>query len=82
MFKKKIPFRFVLNHFCFFSRSNSFPLELKGNRDVFQIVNKTKNVTLFVSDRKEVNAFSLNENMLIVDSNRKTKKIYGHRRIR
>jgi hypothetical protein len=40
MFKKKIPFRFVLNHFCFSQAINSFPLELKGNRDVFQIVMK------------------------------------------
>jgi hypothetical protein len=32
-------------------------------------------MSLFVSDRKEVNAFSLNENMLIVDStSRKTQK--------
>jgi hypothetical protein len=32
---------------------------------------KKPKMSLFVSDRKEVNAFSLNENMLIVDSNKK-----------
>jgi hypothetical protein len=37
MFKKKIPFRFVQSHFCFSQAINSFPLELKGNRDVFQL---------------------------------------------
>ena len=66
---------FLLALFLFSSVSfsqeatNSFPLELKGNRDVFQIVNETtRNVTLFVSDRKEVNSFLLNEKMQITDS--------------
>jgi hypothetical protein len=35
---------------------------------------KKPKMSLFVSDRKEVNAFSLNENMLIVDSTRRDPK--------
>ena len=71
MFKKSIALILFLSTVSVFSQeaTNSFPLELKGNRDVFQIVNEAnKTVTLFVSDRKEVNAFLLNENMQITDS--------------
>lgn len=71
MFKKNLLFVLFLITSVSFSQeaTNSFPLELKGNRDVFQIVNEaTQNVTLFVSDRKEVNSFLLNEKMQITDS--------------
>lgn len=71
MIKKSFLFVLFLFSSVSFSQeaTNSFPLELKGNRDVFQIVNETtRNVTLFVSDRKEVNSFLLNEKMQITDS--------------
>lgn len=71
MFKKSIVLALFLITSVSFSQeaTNSFPLELKGNRDVFQIVNEVnKNVAFFVSDRKEVNAFLLNEKMQITDS--------------
>ncbi|MGH2666558.1 hypothetical protein [Flavobacterium sp.] len=48
---------------------NTIPLSLKGNRDVFQIVETSKNeVTLFLSDKKKVNAMRLNEQLQIMDS--------------
>jgi hypothetical protein len=71
MFKKSIVLVLMLSNLISFSQeaTNSFPLELKGNRDVFQIVNEAnKNVSLFVSDRKEVSSFLLNESMQITDS--------------
>lgn len=71
MFKKSILLILFFTTFYIFAQeaTNSFPLELRGNRDVFQIVNEAnKTVTLFVSDRKEVNAFLLNDKMQITDS--------------
>jgi len=48
---------------------NSFPLSLKKDKDVFQIVdNQTHNTTFFVSDNKKVKAILLDQNMHIKDS--------------
>ena len=48
---------------------NAFPLELNFNRDYFQIVNdSTKQVTMFISDKKRVKAIRFNQNMQIIDS--------------
>jgi hypothetical protein len=48
---------------------SKIPLELKRNRDVFQIVNDSaKTVILFLSDKETVNAFRLNEQMQKTDS--------------
>jgi hypothetical protein len=48
---------------------NSFPLSLKKDKDVFQIVDKeTHNTTFFVSDNKNVKAILLDQNMHIKDS--------------
>ncbi len=71
MFKKFLILLLVFNTAVSFSQEmiTSFPIDLKGNRDVFQIVNDTtKETTLFVSDRKKVLAFLLDEKMDIKDS--------------
>lgn len=71
MYKKILILAFLLSSFFSFSQEvvNSIPLRLKGNRDVFQIVdNDKKEVTLFLSDKKKVNAIRLNEQMQIIDS--------------
>ncbi|MCM0665596.1 hypothetical protein [Flavobacterium tyrosinilyticum] len=48
---------------------NSVPIELKKNRDIFQVVNnEKKDVTLFISDKIKVKAIHLDQNMKIVDS--------------
>ena len=48
---------------------NSFPIELKTNRDVFQVVNdSTKQTAFFISDRKKVTKYILDEKMEIIDS--------------
>jgi hypothetical protein len=48
---------------------SSIPLELKRNRDVFQVVNAfNKNVTLFLTDKTITNAVRLNDKMQIIDS--------------
>lgn len=56
----------------------SIPIEMKGNRDVFQITNKSNNtVTLFLSDKEKVTAIRLSEKFEIIDSistNRPDKK--------
>lgn len=68
--KSLILFSLLINAFSFSQTLvNSFPIDLKSNTDVFQIVNDSaKQTTLFVSDRKKVLAFSLDENMNIKDS--------------
>lgn len=64
---------------------NSFELKLKSNNDVFQIVDEATNqVNLFISDRKKIFAFVLNNNLEIKDSisnqrpERKFKDIIGY----
>jgi hypothetical protein len=48
---------------------NSIPITLKGDRDVFHIVNEEKHETiLFLSDKRTVTAFRLNDKMIISDS--------------
>ncbi|MGO4817263.1 hypothetical protein [Flavobacterium sp. W22_SRS_FP1] len=48
---------------------NSFPLPLKKDKDVFQIVDKETHITtFFVSDNKKVKALLLDQNMQIKDS--------------
>jgi hypothetical protein len=45
------------------------PLDLKKDRDVFQVVNEsTKETTLFLSDKKRVKAIRLSEKMQVLDS--------------
>lgn len=60
---------------------NYTPVELKRNRDVFQIVdNNKKETTLFISDKEKVKAILLNEKMQIMDSlstERPDKKKYS-----
>lgn len=71
MFKKLFLASLFLNSFITFSQDlvNYTPIELKKNRDVFQIVNnEKKEVTLFVSDKIKVKAIRLNEKMQIIDS--------------
>jgi hypothetical protein len=71
MFKKLLLVSLFLNSFISFSQElvNYTPIELKKNRDVFQIVNNDKKeVTLFVSDKIKVKAIRLNEKMQIIDS--------------
>lgn len=80
MLKKIIITALVLNAFLGFTQEStlSFPIEMKGNRDVFQIVNSLNNsVTLFLSDKEKVTAIRLNEKFEVVDSlttNRPDKK--------
>jgi hypothetical protein len=48
---------------------SKFPLALKKDRDVFQIVDsQKKEVLLFISDKQDVNALRLDEGMNIIDS--------------
>ena len=71
MFKKSILSLLLLCFFASFSQEivSKISLELKRNRDVFQVVNDSaKTVTLFLSDKETVNAFCLNEKMQITDS--------------
>jgi hypothetical protein len=45
------------------------PMNLKKDRDVFQIVDQdAKKITLFVSDKNDVKALKLNDDMKIIDS--------------
>ncbi|SHG58315.1 hypothetical protein [Flavobacterium defluvii] len=82
MFKKLLLAFLFLNSFISFSQDlvNYTPIELKRNRDVFQIINNdNKEVTLFVSDKVKVKALLLNEKMQIIDSmstERPNKKKY------
>lgn len=71
MLKKLLLTSLFLNSLISFSQDivSSIPVELKKNRDIFQVVNNDrKDVTLFVSDKIKVKAIHLNENMQIVDS--------------
>lgn len=71
MFKKGVVLTLILFSTICFSQEivNSFPLDFKNNRDVFQIVNEaTKKITFFASDTREVRAFLLNEKMKVTDS--------------
>ncbi|WP_456315115.1 hypothetical protein [Pseudomonas shirazensis] len=71
MIKKVFLASFFLSGLITFSQEivSSAPVNLKKNRDIFQIVNQDKkDVTLFVSDKVKVKAMHLNENMQIVDS--------------
>ncbi len=70
----------LLCAFISYSQESTFsiPIEMKGNRDVFQIINQSNNtVTLFLSDKENVTAIRLNEKFEVVDSlstNRPDKK--------
>jgi hypothetical protein len=71
MIKKILLTSLFLNSLLSFSQDivSSTPVELKKNRDIFQVVNNDrKDVTLFVSDKIKVKAIQLNQNMQIVDS--------------
>lgn len=72
MFKKKLALLLVVLVNCaLFSQeiTSSIPIELKKDRDVFQFVdNESKTVTLFLSDKKKVNAIRLDENLKVNDS--------------
>ncbi|KRD11510.1 hypothetical protein ASE21_07325 [Flavobacterium sp. Root901] len=71
MFKKLLFVLLFLSSLFSFSQElvNYTPIELKNNRDVFQIVNNDKKeVTLFVSDKIKVKAILLNDKMQIIDS--------------
>lgn len=64
---------------------NSFELKLKSNNDVFQIVDESTNqVNFFVSDRKKIFAFILDNSLEVKDSistirpERKFKDILGY----
>src|SRR5688572_15330474 len=63
---------------------NSIPVQLKGNRDVFQISDKkNKNTAFFLSDRKKVRAYLFDEALNTKDTistmrpERKFKDILG-----
>lgn len=71
MLKKLLFVALLLNNYISFSQDllSSIPLELKGNRDVFQIVdNSSKKTILFLSDRKKVNSVLLNSEMNTLDT--------------
>jgi hypothetical protein len=71
MYKKSMALILLLSSIMAFSQEmvNLIPLELKKNRDVFQIVNNTtKETSLFISDKKRVKAIRLNDKMQIIDS--------------
>ncbi|PWB28435.1 hypothetical protein [Flavobacterium sp. HTF] len=82
MFKKILTVIFFFSALLSFSQElvNYTPVELKRNRDVFQIVdNNKKETTLFISDKEKVKAILLNEKMQITDSistERPDKKVY------
>lgn len=75
--KKKIAILFLLFSISFLHSQehvSSFNIALKFDKDVFQITDEnTKNVTLFLGDSENVNAFLLNEKLEIIDS-LKTKR--------
>lgn len=84
--KKILVLILIVNSAISFSQEmvNSFPLKLKGSRDIFQIANDSiKETTFFVSDRKKVTSFLLDDTMKIKDSissdrpERKYKDILG-----
>lgn len=61
----------IFSFFNCFSQElvKTFPLDLKNNRDFFQIVNDSaKEVTLFISDKKRVKAIRFNNEMTFIDS--------------
>ncbi|MEN2402005.1 hypothetical protein GKZ90_0019605 [Flavobacterium sp. MC2016-06] len=71
MIKKALFISLFLNSVFSFSQEiiSSTAVDLKRDRDVFQVVNDDKKqVTLFVSDKVKVKAIQLNEKMQIVDS--------------
>lgn len=71
MLKKLLTSCLLLSGIMGFSQDvvNSTPIDLKKNRDVFQIVNnQTRETTLFVSDKEKVNAIRFNSQMQITDS--------------
>lgn len=78
----------LFSSFISFSQDvvNTLALDLKKNKDVFQIVNNEKKETiLFISDKVTVKAIRLNEQMQISDSistsradEKKYDKIIGH----
>lgn len=71
MLKKLLLTACFLNVIVTFSQElvNYTAVELKKNRDVFQIVNaEKKETTLFISDKEKVKALLLNEQMQITDS--------------
>ncbi|WP_310377344.1 hypothetical protein [Flavobacterium sp.] len=82
MFKKIITLVLFLIGFISFSQEivSSFPLDFKGNRDVFQIVNdSTKVTTFFICDKEKIKAIRLNKEMQVVDSlstNRINHEVY------
>ncbi|WP_394758461.1 hypothetical protein [Flavobacterium sp.] len=61
---------------------NQFDITLKSNRDVFQIVkDSTKEVNLFISDRKKVTSFLLDSKLEIKDSISGTRPEKKHKDI-
>lgn len=71
MIKKIILPVLLLSHSFIFSQTvvNSINIDLKKDRDVFQIVDQqNKKVILFLSDKKNVNALKLDENFIVIDS--------------
>ena len=71
MFKKSFILIALLSSCISFSQEivQSIPLELKSNKDVFQIVNESKKeVSLFISDKKRVKNIRLDGKMRILDS--------------
>lgn len=62
---------FLLTTSFVFSQTvvNSIPMELKKDRDVFQIIDDSKQETaLFISDKYRIKDIRLNEQMLVIDS--------------
>lgn len=81
MFKKITLLTLLFPSICFSQEVvNSISIDLKKNRDVFQIVDYAKNeVAFFLSDEAKVKAILLDQNMQIVDSltnERPNKKVY------
>lgn len=71
MIKKIIVLAVLVLGFNSFSQElvSLIPLDLKRDRDVFQVVNEaTKETTLFLSDKKRVKAIRLSEKMQVLDS--------------
>lgn len=71
MLRKLIIASLFLNSLISFSQElvHYTALELKRNRDVFQIVNnENKEVFFFISDKNKVTAMHLNDKMQIIDS--------------
>lgn len=71
MFKKTLTLLLAVINSALFSQeiTSSIPIELKKDRDIFQIVDKeNKTVTLFLSDKKRVNTIKLDESLKITDS--------------